>query len=353
MTTNFKCSEVIKRRNVNCVTVLEKESIRKLPINYNEIDVKIFINEAIKIIPGCHAKIVKNVNIVDNSLFEIFKHQNFSSYSNSGTVGRKDTFLRSLKCFQILKPAKKIPRAIWATDYLSAGYFHWLTDVLTRLELINQYWNQYPVLLPEQFKSISYITDSLDILGVTYAYIPESGRCQIHELLLTSYTAPTGNYNNELLNNLAMRFRKWALKNSLSSSNKYQKKRRIYISREFTYRRKILNEAEIVPILKEYGFEIVYAESMSLREQINLFHSASIVVGLHGAGLTNMLFMSSGSSVIEIRRSGDLHNNCFYSMASELKHNYYYLFSNPVSDDLIAGDCHLDSRDLRKLLATI
>ena len=40
--------------------------------------------------------------------------------------------------------------------------------------------------------------------------------------------------------------------------------------------------------------------SASLDDDIRLFHRARVVVGVHGAGLTNMLFCAPGAAVVEL-----------------------------------------------------
>lgn len=73
---------------------------------------------------------------------------------------------------------------------------------------------------------------------------------------------------------------------------------RIYIKR--ANRRKITNEKEILGTLRKYGFKAVSLESMSLEKQMEVFYSAEIVIGAHGAGLTNLVFCRPGTRVIEL-----------------------------------------------------
>jgi len=47
-------------------------------------------------------------------------------------------------------------------------------------------------------------------------------------------------------------------------------------------------------------FVIAELETMSIRDQITLFASARTIVGIHGAGLSNMLFASPGAHIIEL-----------------------------------------------------
>jgi len=76
--------------------------------------------------------------------------------------------------------------------------------------------------------------------------------------------------------------------------------RRVFISRADSKSRNILNWAEIEPLLSERGFEIMTLSHLSLAEQAALFAEAECVAGVHGAGLTNVIFAPPGLRVLEI-----------------------------------------------------
>jgi len=76
-------------------------------------------------------------------------------------------------------------------------------------------------------------------------------------------------------------------------------------------RRSIQNHDEVAAALKAsveppHEFCNVQLETMDWREQIELFDSAALVIGQHGAGLANCLWMRPGTSVIEITHDESL-----------------------------------------------
>jgi capsular polysaccharide biosynthesis protein len=75
--------------------------------------------------------------------------------------------------------------------------------------------------------------------------------------------------------------------------------KRVYISRLNSSRSPNF-EKELVYRLREEGWEILNTESMSLIDQVNTISSASTLCGVHGAGLAGMIWMTSGSQVIEL-----------------------------------------------------
>jgi hypothetical protein len=66
--------------------------------------------------------------------------------------------------------------------------------------------------------------------------------------------------------------------------------RNIFLDRRPRYGRRIANMAEIEPALRKYGFESIYAEDLSYPDQVKLMSTVRNIVGIHGAGFTNLLF---------------------------------------------------------------
>lgn len=91
-------------------------------------------------------------------------------------------------------------------------------------------------------------------------------------------------------------------------------RRRIFLDRKSAVQRRLINSAEVFPILAQHGFEIVCAEDLSYSQQAQLFAETRYVVGLHGAGLTNLLY----SDIPRLRAleltSSDLIQTHFYWM---------------------------------------
>jgi capsular polysaccharide biosynthesis protein len=85
-----------------------------------------------------------------------------------------------------------------------------------------------------------------------------------------------------------------------------QSARRIYVSRrtlntEGWSTRIMANETELIARLSAAGFDIIEPERMAVREQIETFSSASIVVGPSGSGLFNTVFCHPGTRIVDIQ----------------------------------------------------
>jgi capsular polysaccharide biosynthesis protein len=84
-------------------------------------------------------------------------------------------------------------------------------------------------------------------------------------------------------------------------------RRRLYIARGNTRHRRVVNEDELVLALARHGFVTIRPEELGLTEQIELFAEAESIVGAFGAGLTNIVFASSGARIVELTHEAALH----------------------------------------------
>ena len=95
----------------------------------------------------------------------------------------------------------------------------------------------------------------------------------------------------------------------------------IYVSREDAPARAMANEGELTALLSQEGVEIVIPSQLSLEAQINKFSSAKAVIGPHGAGLTNIVFCETGTTLYEIM-SDRKPNPCYATLAQTMGMNY-------------------------------
>jgi len=84
-----------------------------------------------------------------------------------------------------------------------------------------------------------------------------------------------------------------------------QQDRMIYISRlgfgtQSDGDRVMQNEAELIDRLSQFGFTIVQPQDLSVAEQIEMYSSASLVVGPAGSGMFNCAFCHPGTKIIDI-----------------------------------------------------
>jgi len=101
---------------------------------------------------------------------------------------------------------------------------------------------------------------------------------------------------------------------------------RIYISRVGAKYRQVLNEKEVIDFLQPFDFQVVLLEKMSVKEQAALFAAAKIIVAPHGAGLTNLVFCTEGTKIVEFFSPRYLRTD-YWMVSQELGLEHYYLTS--------------------------
>lgn len=95
---------------------------------------------------------------------------------------------------------------------------------------------------------------------------------------------------------------------------------RLYISRRGSKLREMTNESELIEGLERRSFKVLQATWSNHDDQIEAFTRAAIIVGVHGAGLTNLIFAQPGAKVVEIfpadfRKTPYLHLSAEHDLA--------------------------------------
>jgi len=313
-------------------------SQRKEPVNLLKEDLSLFEHEFSVEINATHVTVFEDASLLKDTIFTSGNLKFHKSFSHVFELKSKKLFKKLLL---FLLPSHKIEEGIWITDERSPEYFHWLTDALPRLLAVEEYKGKKPVILPASYQNISYVQQSLELLNFEPYYYNRKFRLAVKQLHTANHTAESGNYNNKIINNLRDR---------LMTHNSTLPKRKIFVSREKAVKRRITNEAEIIPVLLAHGYEIHYFEEYDFKKQIKIMSETKSLIGLHGAGLANMLFMQHGGSILELRNEGDSHNNCYFSMASELGHYYFYHLNSGNTEDTNKVDITVNVQALIRTL---
>lgn len=247
-----------------------------------------------------------------------------------------------------LDPKKKY---LLVFDEWSYTHYHWFCDLLPRIFAIRDSVGEYCLLLPNHSTYIKEVgLKSLEHLGIRpkeVEFIKEREIVKIWQLTIVTHACIPGRVNDFLIEGLSKLFRRNIT--PIETNN-----RKIYISRKKAKFRKVLNEEDVVAVMKSFNYEICYYEDMSFEEQFAITSNAHSMVSIHGAGLANSLFLPPQSSILEFRRDKIYHNQCFWHLADAMGHKYYYLFGSPDDEDLIieGEGCNL-TIDIEKLKETV
>jgi signal peptidase I len=228
------------------------------------------------------------------------------------------------------------------------GFFHWISDCLTRLVEIKDDINEYVIIVPFYFRNEQLYQETLSLFNIKrIMYIEEKEYFRISNMYCLDYIAPSGIFRPE--NVVKLRdfvWNKFEVKSSIGDKGD-----KVYISRAKASRRKVVNEEEVAYTLKnEYGFSIVNLEDFSFFDQVKIIYHAKYLVGIHGGGLTHIHFLKAGSSVLELRKENDFENNVYYFLSDSLAVNYKYLFCKhrQISSSANNFDLKVEIAELRK-----
>lgn len=230
-------------------------------------------------------------------------------------------------------------------------YYHWMTEVLGRLLLLESHNIEYDYLVVPVSKS--YMRESLELFGIDFNKIIEPDEeynyIEADELIVPSlvnqvYPSPSlSSYPSlKVINVVRNRF---LPKIETLPKNSWSKK--IFISRKDAAFRKLINEDELFEKLKNEGFQRYCLSDLSLLEQIALFNHADIIIALHGAGLANLIFSKPETQVIELFQARadatywymsqtlHLHHTCIQTCEFDQKEKDVGFFDTTISQDAI------------------
>ena len=197
-------------------------------------------------------------------------------------------------------------------------YFHWMTDVLPRVGLARRAGYD-----PASFDWVlvnslihPFQRESLHQLGIhanrCLAFHKKELVYEMEEAVLPSLPGVPGVVPPESVDFLRNAF----------PAGKTPRGRKIFIGRGEAKHRPLIHEKEIWAQLQKRGYDSVDCGKLSVQKQAEVFGSAGMVVGAHGAALTNLVFCYPGTRVVELFSPAYV-NPCYRDLcvAAELRHS--------------------------------
>lgn len=264
---------------------------------------------------------LNNFHVVSENL----SYPNVLFYDNKEIINPTDEKVMSLGGVEFIskyslndfKEEKSIDFPVFYFIYNTDNYYHFIYDTIPYL--ISYF--ELKKKLPDLKLLVSYSHDKNNFYKFNYEFFELCG-LKIEDFIFIEkkvkykeiYISDSYTYGKNP--NIEPRGEVYEFLMSLVSENKESFKKtpkKIYISRRshihndltnigtnYTERRKMINESELVSYLKSLGFIEVFTETMSTIEKINIFKNAEIVVGPIGGGLCNVLFSPKKTKVIPI-----------------------------------------------------
>ena len=258
-----------------------------------------------------------------------------------------------------IRYSKEINTPMFFFVYNTDNYYHFIYDTLPYLISYIELKKTIPDIkllmnYPNQNKDNHYafVVEFLELIGISLDNIEliNSNTCYKELYFSTSYThdfnsnLPPRNEIYDLYANI--------VKTVKSQSENIDTPKKIYVSRRswihgnlsnigtnYTSRRKLVNEDDLVGILTNMGYIEVFTETMSTSEKILLFANAEKVIGAIGGGLCNVLFSPNETDLIA------LVSPCFL----EINDRFKYSFKN-VNTLYFNETRHVETNEFKKYM---
>lgn len=189
------------------------------------------------------------------------------------------------------------------------NYFHWLFDVLPRISIcenLNLISTVDYFLCPGLNKFQKESLDLLDYENIQYLNSIKFRHIITDNLIVSDHPWNFGENILSNIENIPNWITLWLKNKFLKKGEKnYNGPKRIYIDRSDSIsnlrdQRKIVNEKEVINFLIKKDFIPVKLSELKFSQQISLFENAEFIVGLHGAGLSNVVWCNKNTNILEI-----------------------------------------------------
>ncbi|MGD1717418.1 tetratricopeptide repeat protein, partial [Dapis sp. BLCC M172] len=246
----------------------------------------------------------------------------------------------STGCAEVIISSSKLPPvhyidgtvAFFSGIWGRTNYFHWMIDVVSRIELLRQSNLKIDKFVFLECRTASQ-KETLARFNIPIEKIIENKfypHIKSKRLVIPSFT---GKQNGMRVTKWGCEFLRTLFLKPENMKNLSVKPERIYISRKYADYRKVINEQEVVNFLHKFGFISVTLESISVAEQTSYMAAAKVIVAPHGAGLTNIIFCSPGTKIIEIFAANFV-IPLYWQISSLCNLLHYHLIAEGVESNL-------------------
>lgn len=285
----------------------------------------------------------KNKKLIKNWLINIFIEKWAFNKLLSYKIAKYDIFI-SKNVFFLLSyffQNKKI--YLKKNDIILFGpwpqiYYHQIIDFILRLVLIKNHKFER-IYVPENLKHI--------LINRPYKKIFKHLKIVYYSLNKKIFF-----YNAKYLTHIQQNNKNYFLSSTIKNLNKaihknysFKNKKKVkyvLVSRKNSSR-DLLNEEELYLRIKDFGFQRFYFDEISKLDQIEISFYAKIMIGYHGSGLTNLIFMKPNTFVIDIVNEY-YQNPGIKNLCINKKVNYIKSLC-AISNKDLSGVCNIDFLD--------
>jgi capsular polysaccharide biosynthesis protein len=231
------------------------------------------------------------------------------------------------------------------------SYYHYLTDVLPRLQLLEEHGAPDRLYVPA---SLGHQRQLLELLGIGDERVLDAD--QVRHVKADTLVVPG-------LPDADLKTPPWLVsflrERLLPAGTRRVPGRRLYVTRgRQAGSRIVTNEDDVLALLAPLGFAVIDPGKMPVAEQIRTFAQAEWIVAPHGAALTNLAFASPGAAVVELFAPNYV-QGCYWKITECLPDvEYRYLVGRGRAPrggrmDGVDSDITVDPRALLELVESL
>lgn len=262
-------------------------------------------------------------------------------YSSQGSLIEESTSWDVMQVYNSFpwNPRKRIDRLNISSAIVltSNSFYHWLIEDLPLTINLLELFPNSPVIVATDLPP--YAAEFLNLSGRQAIKLDDAA--MVKSIIMIAKGKDCGWPHPEDLK---------VLRNYLPFAKNFQTviaSKRSYISRKNSSRSPS-NESEIERLFESFGFEILVLEKMSLAEQIQAISSSTLIAGIHGAGLTNAVWLSKGSRVLDIANE-NYWTECFHRLCSLCEVEYVpFVYPGELQNSISITDLEYQIRELLK-----
>lgn len=235
----------------------------------------------------------------------------------------------------------------------SENWYHWLLQVIPRLMILKESGMEYDKIYVNNLKhkwqidSLQAVLHCLNISEDQLLIINGDVIVQASHLIVPSVPFIPSKHASKLPVCMTSKLRSIFLDSNCSS---IETNDRIYISRMHASCRRIINENELTNELQKLGFKTIYLELLSPYDQARIFKDAKIIIGPHGSGFANLIFVSKGCQLIEIDHGTNPSRSYYQKMASLVECVYHPFYVDKTTEEHLEDDMTVDVSGFIKFL---
>jgi hypothetical protein len=257
-------------------------------------------------------KIIKNSDFFfsNNKIFhhEFYNfHKDYTSEELHG-IAKINFFKTKIKFLNFKKNLYYLKGAIF-THPCSQSYFHWLTEILPRIYLFSKLkkYENYPIFIDEGLnknilKSLKLVLNKNRkiILVKANTYIHIKNAVYVNPLTYIPFEPRNFFSGTSFSCGLIDQYSSSKLRDIIIKKINPKKKiryKKIYLDRENSTYRSIINYNDVINYYKKQGYKIIRMEKLSFDDQVYIISKADFIAGPTGASFASLLFCKKRAKV--------------------------------------------------------